>query len=304
MTLTTDPSATEPDIWCRDLVRIYATADFEVQALQGLNLRVESGELVALVGASGSGKSTLLSILAGLDRPSAGRVSVAGVDLAALTGAARVDYFRHRVGFVWQQTARNLLPYLSAEQNIEVVLGLAGRRDRRTRVAELVELLGLGEVRHHRPDRLSGGQQQRAALAVALANRPRVLLGDEVTGELDEETTVEVLEAVRTVNREEGVTTLLVTHDPLVSEHVARTVQIRDGRTAAERHQRTRRGADGTEQIVTEQLTVIDHAGRLQLPEEFVERLSLRDRVLLGLEADHATVRPDPGTGETTGDSR
>ncbi len=303
MTVTERP-VDELDIWCRDLVRIYATAEFEVQALQGLNLRVEPGELVALVGASGSGKSTLLSILAGLDRPTAGRVSVAGIDLAGLTGPARVDYFRHRVGFVWQQTARNLLPYLTAEQNIEVVLGLAGRRDRRARVAELVELLGLGEVRGHRPDRLSGGEQQRAALAVALANRPRVLLGDEVTGELDEETTVEVLEAVRTVNREEGVTTLLVTHDPLVSEHVARTIQIRDGRTAAERHQRTRVSAEGSTEVVTEQLTVIDHAGRLQLPEEFVERLSLRDRVLLGLESDHATVRPDPGAGERAGEER
>jgi putative ABC transport system ATP-binding protein len=283
------------DIVCRGLVRIFATDGVEVQALQGLDLTVERGELVAVVGASGSGKSTLLGILSGLDNPTGGSASVAGVDLSTLTRAGRVDFQRHRVGFVWQQTSRNLLPYLTAAQNVRLVLDVARgpRAERGPRVAELLDLLGVADVADRRPGEMSGGQQQRVAIAVAVANRPQVLLADEPTGELDEATSVEVLEALRGVNEATGVTTLVVTHDPTVSGHVARTIQIRDGRTSTEVLRRTETDADGVETHHAQEYAVLDRVGRLQLPHEFVEALDLRERVRLALEPDHVQVRPD-----------
>ena len=292
-----------PDILCRDLVRIFVTEGLEVQALQGLNLRVDPGEIVAVVGASGSGKSTLLSILSGLDRPTAGSAEVAGADLLALGRRARVEYQRRTVGFVWQQAARNLLPYLTAAQNVAVPLTIARTAGRRSRALELLDLLGVAHCHDRLPSQMSGGQQQRVAVAVAVANSPRVLLADEPTGELDETTSGEVLDMLRAVNAETGVTTLIVTHDPTVSEHVARTVQIRDGRTSTEVLRRTERAADGSERHVAEEFAVLDRVGRFQLPPEHVETLGLRDRVRLSLEADHVRVSPDgaPPAGGSPG---
>ena len=283
-----------PVVTCEGLVRIFRTADVEVQALQGLELSLDDGELVAVVGASGSGKSTLLAILSGLDSPTAGRADVAGYDLTSLRGRARVRYQREVVGFVWQQTARNLLPYLTAAENVALPLLVtrtkAGRRARR--VEELLELLGVADRRDHRPAEMSGGEQQRVALAVALANSPQVLLADEPTGELDEATSHEVFEAIRSVNREIGVTVLVVTHDPLVSEQVDRTVAIRDGRTSTEVLRRTELDEHGRERVVAREYAVLDRAGRMQLPQEFVGALGLRDLVRLELEADHVGVWP------------
>lgn len=281
-----------PDILCRDLVRIFVTDGIEVQALQGLNLRVDRGEIVAVVGASGSGKSTLLSILSGLDRPTGGTAQVAGADLLTLGRRERVDYQRRTVGFVWQQAARNLLPYLTAAQNVAVPLMITRAPARAARVAELLDLLGVGECADRLPAEMSGGQQQRVAIAVAVAGSPRVLLADEPTGELDEATSAEVLEMLRAVNAETGVTTLIVTHDPAVSEHVARTVQIRDGRTSTEVLRRTEMDEDGTARHVAEEFAVLDRVGRLQLPPEFVQSLDLRDRVRLALEVDHVGLWP------------
>ena len=289
----------EPDILCRDLVRIFVTEGVEVQALQGLTLRVERGEVVALVGASGSGKSTLLAILSGLDRPTGGAARVAGQDLVTMTRAERVAFQRHRVGFVWQQTARNLLPYLTAAENVVVPMALAGtpRRGaaRAARAAELLEMLGVTHVADSLPAHMSGGEQQRVAIAVALANSPRVLLADEPTGELDEATSAEVLEAFRTANAELGTTVLVVTHDPAVADHVSRTVRIRDGRTSLEVLRRREVGADGVAHDLVEELAVLDHVGRMQLPPEFVRALGLRDRVRLDLERDHVSVWPAAG---------
>lgn len=284
------------EIRCEGLVRVFATDGVEVQALQGLDLHVEGGDLVALVGASGSGKSTLLSILSGLDRPTAGSAVVAGTDLLTMSAHQRTRYQRDVVGFVWQQTARNLLPYLTAAENVALPLVLSRRergRDRVERVDALLELLGVADVRDRRPGEMSGGQQQRVAIATAVANRPQVLLADEPTGELDEDTSAAVLEAIRHVNRELGVTTLVVTHDPTVAEHVRRTVQIRDGRTSTEVLRRSTTDEHGQASVVAEEFAVLDRVGRLQLPREFVEALDLRDRVRLGLEPDHVTVRPD-----------
>jgi ABC-type lipoprotein export system ATPase subunit len=295
MTMTVTDLDTGPDILCTGLVRIFTAQGIEVQALQGLELRVERGEMVALVGASGSGKSTLLTILAGLDAPTAGSARVAGHDLVTMRGAERLEYQRRSVGFVWQQSARNLLPYLSAAENIgmaHAVAGVVPRARRRAVTDELLELLSVGDVADRRPDQLSGGQKQRVAIAVSLANDPRVLLADEPTGELDEATSADVLAAMETVNREKGVTTLIVTHDPAVSEHVNRTVRIRDGRTSTETLRTTTVDAEGRSVRVAEEYAVLDKAGRMQFPAEFTAALGLRDRVRLSLEPDRVEVRP------------
>jgi putative ABC transport system ATP-binding protein len=291
-------------IICDRLVRIYIAAGIEVQALQGLDLLVNEGEIVALVGASGSGKSTLMNILAGLDTPTAGSVKVAGHDLAAMSARQRLAYRRGVVGFVWQQTSRNLLPYLTAQQNVELPMRLAagavgrgrgdrGARQRRERAAELLGLLGLGDCLHRRPDQLSGGEQQRAAIAVALVNEPKVLLADEPTGELDTATAAEVFGALQQANSELGVTVLIVTHDPAVSSVVRRTVAIRDGRTSTETHRHATTGEDGEEAHHAVEYAVLDRAGRLQLPKEMTEPLGMRDLVRLEAEPDHIGVWPD-----------
>lgn len=288
-------TVTEPDILCEDVVRIFTTEGVEVQALQGLNLRVAAGDLVALVGASGSGKSTLLTILSGLDRPTAGTARVAGADLTTMGSRARRAYRRDVVGFVWQQTARNLLPYLTAAENVALplVVSRTGRPAARTaRAEELLDVMGVAHCRDRLPSQMSGGEQQRVAIATAVASSPRVLLADEPTGELDEATSADVLDAMRHVNETLGVTTLIVTHDPLVSEHVRRTVAIRDGRTATETLRRAAVDEHGRDALLAEEFAVIDRVGRLQLPREFVERLDLRDRVRLGLEPDHVRVWP------------
>jgi ABC-type lipoprotein export system ATPase subunit len=286
-------------IVCDRLVRIYIAAGIEVQALQGLDLLVNQGEIVALVGASGSGKSTLMNILAGLDTPTAGSVKVAGNDLAAMSTRQRLAYRRRTVGFVWQQTSRNLLPYLTAQQNVELPMRLAdgkvaglGAGRRRARAVELLTLLGLGDCLHRRPDQLSGGEQQRAAIAVALVNEPKVLLADEPTGELDTATAAEVFGALQRANAELGVTVLIVTHDPAVSSVVRRTVAIRDGRTSTEIHRHATTGDDGEEAHAVE-YAVLDRAGRLQLPKEMTEPLGMRDLVRLESESDHIGVWPD-----------
>jgi putative ABC transport system ATP-binding protein len=282
-----------PDILCEDLVRIYSTEGVEVQALQGLNLRVDPGDVVALVGASGSGKSTLLNILSGLDTPTGGRAQVAGLDLLTMSRKQRVHYQRHVVGFVWQQTSRNLMPFLTAAENIALPLVITGRRQRNQRVTELLELLDIADVRDRRPHEMSGGQQQRVAIATALVNEPSVLLADEPTGELDDAMSAEVLEAMRGASESLGVTVLIVTHDPTISDHVRRTVQIRDGRTSTEVLRSVHLDEHGQQHLVAEEYTVIDRAGRLQLPSGYVAELDLRDRVRLELESDHVGVWPD-----------
>jgi ABC-type lipoprotein export system ATPase subunit len=287
---------TSPHILCTDLVRIFVAQGVEVQALQGLNLRVDRGELIALVGASGSGKSTLLTILSGLDVPTAGAASVAGHDLLTMSARERIRYRRHTVGFVWQQTTRNLLPYLTAAENLELAMSVAGTRGRPARTAELLDLLGVAHVRDRVPAAMSGGEQQRVAIAVALANDPEVLLADEPTGELDEAGSASVLDVMRTVNEQLGVTTLIVTHDPSVSGHVRRTVQLRDGRTSTEVLRRTELDEHGQEQHVAEEFAVLDRVGRLQLPKDYLTTLGMKDRVRLTLESDRVEVYPTEGS--------
>jgi ABC-type lipoprotein export system ATPase subunit len=283
-------SGNKPYIDCRDLFKIYKRADLEVVALRGLNLAVRRGELIAIVGASGSGKSTLLNILAGLDRPSAGQVNVGDRDLLDVSERDLVRYRRDEVGFVWQATARNLIPYLNVADNIELPMALAGRDAgaRRTRSGELLEALGLEGKAGRMPYELSGGEQQRVAIGVALANGPPLLLTDEPTGELDTATADQVLELLRSLNRTLGVTVVTVTHYPGVSKFVDRVVHIRDGRISSEVFSTPsfQRGGE----TVDDEYLVVDDAGRLQLPQEFADRFRRRGLAKIEVEGDQITI--------------
>jgi ABC-type lipoprotein export system ATPase subunit len=281
-------------IVCDNVVRIYQTEKIEVQALQGLDLLVNAGEMIAIIGASGSGKSTLLNVLSGLDAPTAGRARVGSWDLLAMSPADRLVYRRTEVGFIWQQTSRNLLPYLSAVDNVAMPMAFAGlsTRQRRARASMLLSTLGLGAKGHRRPGELSGGEQQRVAIAVALANEPRVLFADEPTGELDRATGEEVFSALRDANTELGTTVVIVTHDTEVAREVQRTVAIRDGRTSFEVVRRVEVDQFGASTTIAEEFAVLDRAGRLQLPSDYRASLGLRDKVRLELETDHIGIWP------------
>ena len=284
-------------IVCEDLFKIYKLADLEVVALRGLDLKVKTGEVMAIVGASGSGKSTLLNILGGLDVPSAGQVVVGDRDLLKTTSRDLVSYRRQDVGFVWQQTSRNVISYLTAYQNVELPLILLGwsTRRRRRRVEEMLTAVGLGDRMDHIPDRLSGGEQQRVAIAVALAHNPPLLLGDEPTGELDSHTAEAILDVFRSVNEIYGVTVVIVTHNIRVMAKVDRVVTIRDGRTSQEAVRRAQsefmRPEDRIEET-HEDFIVVDSVGRLQLPRDAVESIKLGRRARVSLEDDHLTVWP------------
>ena len=288
------PSGLEaPYIYCEDLFKIYKSEELEVVALRGLDLRVARGEMMAIVGASGSGKSTLLNILAGLDTPSAGRVVVGDRDLLRIGEEELVAYRRAEVGFVWQQTGRNLIPYLNAAENVEVpqLLSGSGRRDAREHALVLLEQVGMIDRRGNRPEQLSGGEQQRVAIAVALANDPPLMLGDEPTGELDEATTAEVFQVFRRINQDTGVTVVIVTHDPAVTERVDRVVAMRDGRASSEfvRQRSFSREHSGP----VEEFAVVDRSGRLQIPREYAERMGLGSRARLELVGEHVEVRSE-----------
>ncbi|MBN1148372.1 MAG: ABC transporter ATP-binding protein [Anaerolineales bacterium] len=277
-------------VLCDNLVKIFKFNELEVVALQGLDLEVAQGEVMALVGPSGSGKSTLLNIIGSLDSPSAGGVWVGGVDLLRMGRKEQEKYKRTSVGFLWQQPARNLLPYLSALENVELPMLLAGTSagERRKRALELLDMIGLADRARFHPDRLSGGQQQRVALAVALANRPPLLLVDEPTGQIDSFSANQVYKALRRFSRAYNTTILIVTHDPRVASWVDRVVAISDGRTSTEIRRRNAQG----DAIQEEEWVLLDQVGRLQLPKPFVHSLKMSERVKVRLEPDHVSVWP------------
>ena len=294
----------EPFIHCENLVKIYKVAELEVVALQGLDLTVQQGELLGIVGASGSGKSTLLNILGGLDRPSAGQVMVNGRNLLKAPNAELDTYRRREVGFVWQQTARNLVPYLTAQENVALPMTIAGLgwREKRAWTNELLEAVGLWEHRQHKLAQLSGGQQQRVAIAVALANKPSLLLGDEPTGELDSTTAHEILALLREMNGRYNLTTILVTHDPQIARAVDRVVTIRDGRTSSETIRRVAeveaalaKNIEATATSFYDELVVVDSAGRLQIPPDLRETTGIGDRVTLEATDEGVLIRPADG---------
>ncbi|PYI55923.1 ABC transporter ATP-binding protein [Paenibacillus flagellatus] len=271
-------------IHCDNLVKIYKVADLEVVALQGLDLHVEPGELMAIIGNSGSGKSTLLNMLGGLDRPSAGNLVVDGKDLLKFTEKDIVKYKRETVGFVWQNNARNLIPYLTALENVELPILLQGRR-RRQRALELLEAVGLGHRVKNRLNELSGGEQQRVAIAIALANHPRLLLADEPTGSLDTRMANQILDLFRELNRTLGLTVVIVTHDPLLAKKVDRVVAIRDGKTSSE-FIRSKSYADELAELekgeaareeTHVEYAILDKAGRLQIPSNYLEAVGMNN---------------------------
>ena len=283
----------EPFVNCNNLVKIYKVADLEVVALQGLDLQVRQGEMMALVGASGSGKSTLLNVIGGLDLPSAGDIRVGDHNLLNMDDRHRERYKRDTVGFLWQQPGRNLLSYLSALENVEMPMMLTDEmnaRKKRERAFELLEILGLSERGQFRPDQLSGGEQQRVAMAVALANNPALLLADEPTGQLDSKGAGQVFDALRQLNQVLNTTIIVVTHDPKVAALVDRIIGIRDGRTSTE-IRRTRNHEDGS--LREDEWVILDKTGRLQLPQIYVDALLMRGRVKVRLEKDHVSVWPD-----------
>ena len=298
-------------VQCANLIRIYKVADLEAIALQGLDLEVRQEEMIALVGASGSGKTTLLNILGGLDAPTAGQARVADFDLTRLSEEQRTRYRNLIVGYVWQQSGRNLLPDLTIEGNVNLpqLLNGTGTAQSRKRTHELLELVGLPTMAKKKPAQLSGGEQQRVAIAVALANRPALLLADEPTGELDSVTAQEIIACLRQINTQLGLTIILVTHDVSVASQVDRTLAIRDGRTSTETVRRgvpltTREvrpevaNVNGTSAVIGLSLQthresiLVDAAGRMQLPREAVERLVINGRLETFLLEDHIELWP------------
>ncbi len=265
------------------LVKIYKTKQTEVLALQGLDLTVEEGELTALIGNSGSGKSTFLNMIGGLDRPSAGSLTVGGKNLFTMTERELVIYKRDTVGFVWQNNARNLLPYLSALENVMMPMYLSEVHRKKARALELLELVGMSSKKHSRLNTLSGGEQQRIAIAIALANSPKLLLADEPTGSVDSRTADYIFDVFTELNRQ-GQTILIVTHDVALSKKVKRVVAIRDGKISSERilkekyADRIKEAAiDWRTEDTQEEYAVIDKAGRVQIPGDILEHLKLQD---------------------------
>jgi len=298
-------------VHCANLIKIYKIADLEVIALQGLDLEVAPGEMIALVGVSGSGKTTLLNILGGLDVPTAGQASAGDYDLTRLSEEQRTRYRNLVVGYLWQQSGRNLLPDLTIADNIDLPQILNGTVAFHSsqRTFELLELVGLKGMEKKRPAQLSGGEQQRAAIAVALANRPALLLADEPTGELDSVTAGGIIACLRQINMQFGLTIILVTHDVAVASGVDRTLAIRDGRINTETVRRNApltheeaaldgARSKGTSTAIGLSLSthresiLVDAVGRLQLPKEALERLPIHGRLDVQILDDHIELWP------------
>lgn len=268
-------------IQCDNLVKIYKTKDSEVLALQGLDMNVSSGELMAIVGKSGSGKSTFLNMIGGLDKPSAGRLFVDGKDLFKMNKKSIIEYKQKTVGFVWQNNARNLFPYLNAWQNIQIPMIFTNEKKNKNDALEILEMVGMSHKKNNRLGELSGGEQQRIAIAIALANKPKILLADEPTGSVDKQTASYILDVFRELNRTLKTTIVIVTHDINLAKSVHRVVSIQDGKISSELHSRYdyREQMDHITMFENEQdeFTILDRAGRLQIPREILDDMGVND---------------------------
>lgn len=283
---------------------MYKIGDIEVMALQGLDLAVEKGEMLAIIGNSGSGKSTLMNIIGGLDRPTAGKIHVNGTDLLKLSDKEMMHYMRETIGFVWQNTARNMIPYLNALDNVKLVMQMAGKLDV-NRANMLLETVGLAHRKKNKMHELSGGEQQRVAIAIALANSPEILLADEPTGAVDTNTTAQIMNLFHTVNTEFGITTIIVTHDRQLSHMVPRVVTISDGRIGTEfiRREEIDMESDeimnataGHDQGSHVEYGFIDGRKRLFLPENYLAAVGLKEKskVRILIEGDQLILsRPE-----------
>jgi len=268
---------------CDNLVKIYKAKDLEVVALQGLDLSVEKGELTAIIGKSGSGKSTLLNIIAGLERPSAGKVFVDGKDLLKFTDKELKEFNRSSIGFVWQNTARNIIPYLTAQQNVEVPMMITGHKSRSAWAKELLQMVGLGNKRNSRLGELSGGEQQRVAIAISLANSPRLVLADEPTGSVDGRTAHNILEVFSRLNKELGITVVIVTHDMRISKMVNRVISISDGMIGSElfktdclSHNIDNSDIQSFISKTHDEFAIVDRKGRMRIPEELMTKMNIK----------------------------
>ncbi len=302
-------NAETPMVLAENLVKIYKTADLEVLALQGLDLKVEKGELTAIIGNSGSGKSTFLNMLGCLDEPSAGKLFVDGRNLFKLTQKEKDLYKRSTVGFVWQNNGRNLLPYMTAFENIVTPMLLTNAKDKEKRADELLDLVGMSHRKNSRLSQLSGGEQQRIAIAIALANSPALLLADEPTGSVDRKTADYIFDVFRRLNSEYGQTIIIVTHDVELSKKVNRVVAIRDGKISSERILKEKYvnafGADKVnwmEEDTQEEYSIIDRAGRLQIPRHMLDELALKDNKILVSMENEKIVLSAPEGGNTQND--
>ena len=271
-----------PMVLAENLVKIYKTSELEVLALQGLDLRVERGELTAIIGNSGSGKSTFLNMLGGLDEPSAGKLFVDGKNLFKLTAKEKVLYKRDTVGFVWQNNGRNLLPFMNAMENIMTPMHLTSEKNKKERALELLDLVGMSHRKFSRMNQLSGGEQQRIAIAIALANKPKLLLADEPTGSVDRKTADYIFDLFKRLNQEMGQTIIIVTHDVELSKKVARVVAIRDGKISSERILKEHYSNHGNGEInwmeeeTQDEYSIVDRAGRIQIPRNMLDSLELK----------------------------
>lgn len=279
---------------CENLIKIYKTKEFEVVALQGLDLRVKRGEFTAIIGNSGSGKSTLLNMIGGLDKADAGKLIVAGKDLFKLTEKQLTDYKRDSIGFVWQNNSRNLIPYLTASENIEFILGLK-KHDKgfnaKKKSSDLLDLVELSHRKNNRLFELSGGEQQRVAIAIGICNDPDILLADEPTGQVDSKTSDKIFSIFKNLNEELGQTILVVTHDMEVAKKVNRVISISDGRTSSE-FIKNKNYAEALSRMDNsfdennkkfdehEEFAVVDRLGRVHLPKEWVDDMNLKGSTL------------------------
>ena len=272
-----------PLIKCDSLVKIYKTKDLEVMALQGLDLEIEKGELMAIVGKSGSGKSTLLKILGGLERASAGKVMFEDVCLNELSEKELSAFRSKRIGFVWQKSTDNLLQYLTAAQNVAMPLAFSGvsEKERNERAHLLLDMVGLSDRYNSYPSMLSGGEQQRVAIAIALAKNPDILLMDEPTGAVDGKTSERLQELFRKLNEEHGITIIIVTHDVRLADNVDRMVMISDGKIS-------------TERLLDGEYAVLDKAGRVRLSKELREAVGITSsRVKLEFDNGKLIIEPE-----------
>ena len=282
------------------LVKIYKTKETEVLALQGLDLSVETGELTAIIGNSGSGKSTFLNMIGGLDKPSAGSLFVAGQNLFTMSEKELVLYKRDTVGFVWQNNGRNMLPFLSAIENVMLPMNLSSTKHKHDKALELLEMVGMSHKKHNRMNMLSGGEQQRIAIAIALANSPKLLLADEPTGSVDFKTADFIFDVFTELNRN-GQTILIVTHDMALSKKVRRVVAIRDGKISSERVLKEKyadrlkeTNIDWRAEDTQDEYAVLDRAGRVQIPAELIEELSLSDNKVKITKKDNEIIITKP----------
>ena len=291
-------------IICKDLFKIFKVADLEVVALRGLDLIVDRSEVVALVGASGSGKSTLLNILAGYDLPSAGQVTIDGKNLIDMKGRELEQFHREEVGFIWQEASRNLFPYLTSIENVELPMLLTdtSNKERRERAEHLLNMVGMSHRLTHTPDQLSGGEQQRVAISVGMANSPSLILADEPTGELDDKTAADILDLLGEINQVNKTTIVIVTHDPDIAYKVGRVVVIKDGKTSSEISRQDKNvqiSGNVDKETPLEESLLVDSNGRIQIPEDLIETVGIAEKVSAQIKNQEIIIKPSESQRQT-----